>query len=243
MCNQSQEKKCPDKYIGGEGDRGISFARSHARPNATPTPTRKPTPGSHGRLDKPRPLGDFYRSQPHAMGLLLDTIAPARLTPSPTGLILDAGAGDGRLTKPLIEAGYLVRGVELDDRQHDPALPIDTGLDFLTLTPDDVGPVAVIVTNPPYERALIDRFIRHALHLLPDGGALYALMRHAWMTGIRRRELLPSLTRIVICRRLNMLPADREHDDRGHETNTDYCWFTFTKGCTEGRPLILHAVR
>lgn len=70
----------------------------------TATRARRPAPGSHGRLNKPRPGGDFYRSPPHAMALLLDTIAPARLMPD-GGLIIDAGAGDGRLTRPLIEAG------------------------------------------------------------------------------------------------------------------------------------------
>ena len=29
-----------------------------------------------------------------------------------------------------------------------------------------------------------------------------------------------------------MLPHDREHDDSGHETQSYFSWFTFTKGRT-----------
>lgn len=208
----------------------------------TTTTARRPSHGSHGRMDKPRAQADFYRSPPNAIALLLDTIAPARLVPD-GGLILDAGAGDGRLTRPLIEAGYRVRGIELHDRGHHRALPIETGLDFLDLTLLDSGRPDAIVTNPPYGRGLVDRFLRHAISLLPDGGELHALMRHNWMTGIRRRDLLPSLRRIIICRRLNMLPYDREHEDKGHNGQSDFSWYTFQKGRTDGACELLHARR
>lgn len=206
----------------------------------TTATTRRPAPGSHGSLTKARPAGDFYRSPPHAMAMLLDTIAPARLVPD-GGLIIDAGAGDGRLTRPLIEAGYRVRGIELYDRQHDPALPIETGIDFLALTPLDSN-VAAIVMNPPYGRSLMNSFLRHAMALLPEGGELHALMRHVSMTAEGRAYLLPCLKRIVMCRRLNMLPFDREHDDKGHQTMADFSWFTFEKGRTTGATSIRHAV-
>ena len=112
----------------------------------TTATTRRPAPGSHGRLTKPRPKGDFYRSPPHAVALL------------------------------------------------------------------------------------------------PEGGEPHALMRHASMTAEGRAYLLPSLKRIVMCGRLNMLPHDREHDDKGHETHSDFSWFTFTKGRTAGTTSIMHAL-
>ena len=49
----------------------------------TTATTRRPAPGSHGRLTKPRPKGDFYRSPPHAVALLPGRglpIARARMT-------------------------------------------------------------------------------------------------------------------------------------------------------------------
>ena len=201
---------------------------------------RRSASGNHGRMDKERAEADYYRSPPHAMALLLDTIAPARLVPD-GGLIIDAGAGDGRLTRPLIEAGYRVRGIELYDRNHDPALPIDIGIDFMSLTPHHAGRPAAIVTNPPYSLNVVDCFLRHSMSLLPDGGELHALMRHNWMTGIRRNDLLPSLSRIVMCRRLKMLPFEREHDDKGYQAMADFSWFTFEKGRTEGACELLHA--
>jgi hypothetical protein len=96
--------------------------------------------------------------------------------------------------------------------------------------------------NPPYGRSLMNAFLRHAMALLPEGGELHALMRHSSMTAEGRAYLLPSLSRIVMCRRLNMLPHDREHHDRGHETQSDFSWFTFTKGRTAGATAIIHAV-
>jgi hypothetical protein len=197
---------------------------------------RKPSYGSHGTLDGPRPLGDFYRSPPHAMGLLLGACAPERLT---KGLILDAGAGDGRLTRPLLEAGYQVRGIDLYDRGHDAALPIETGVDFLALTAVDASNPAAIVMNPPYKQS--DAFIRHGLDLLPEFGELHALLRHSWMSGISRKDLLPSLVRVVMCRRLKMLPADREHCDKGFGGAVDFSWFSFRKGYSGGHPKLMFA--
>lgn len=197
---------------------------------------RKPSYGSHGSLDNPRPVGDYYRSPVHAMALLLDTVAPERLS---DGLIIDAGAGDGRLTRPLIEAGYRVRGIELYDRSHDPMLPITTGVDFLSLTSLDVKGVDTIVMNPPYNQA--DGFIRHGLELLPEGGALHALLRHSWMNGISRRDLLPALSRVIMCRRLKMLPSDREYVDKGFGGAVDFSWFSFVKGRSDGQLSLMFA--
>ena len=70
---------------------------------------KKGAAGSHGAMDKPRADKDFYRSPTHAMGLLLESIE-GRLAPD-DALVLDAAAGDGRLTKPLIQAGYIVKGI------------------------------------------------------------------------------------------------------------------------------------
>jgi hypothetical protein len=203
-----------------------------------PTKTRrKPSHGSHGAMDKPRATADFYRSPTHAMAMLLDSIHPDRLAPA-DGLILDAGAGDGRLTLPLMRHGYRVQGIDLHDRDPDPFLPITAPIDFLTTNPGDFPKLAAIITNPPFD--LSDEFIRHALALLPDGGQLHALLRHSWMTAISRADLLPSLQRIVLCRRLKMLPFDREHDDKGHDGAVDFSWFTFTKGRTSGGCQLLH---
>lgn len=170
------------------------------------------------------------------MGLLLGACAPERLT---KGLILDAGAGDGRLTRPLIDASYEVRGIDLYDRDHHPGLPINTGIDFLALTAAEAGNPATIVMNPPYNHS--DAFIRHGLVLLPEFGELRALLRHSWMSGISRKDLLSSLVRIVMCRPLKMLPADREHCDKGFGGAVDFSWFSFRKGYSGGHPKLMFA--
>jgi hypothetical protein len=68
---------------------------------------RWPSCGSHGTLGNLWPIGGYYRSPVHAMWMLLDTIAPERLT---DGLIIDAGAGDGRLIRPRSSPGSGCRG-------------------------------------------------------------------------------------------------------------------------------------
>jgi len=193
-------------------------------------------------MDKPRAHGDFYRSPPDAIRMLLD---PLRLRDiigedhfdpvylprlaEPGGLILDACAGDGRLTRPLLEAGYRVQGVELYDRAHAPDLPIETGIDFLKMTAAEAGHPAAIVMNPPYGRR-VDKFIHHALSLLPDGGEAHVLLRHSWMCAECRRGLLPLVRRIVVCGRLKLPPGDREFQDKGDGGMVDYSWFTLVKG-------------
>lgn len=198
---------------------------------------KKPAYGSHGALDFDRAEDDFYRSPPHAMDMLLDAIHPVKLT---YGAILDAGAGDGRLTEPLMRAGYDVTGVDLHDRNPPPYLPIVPGVNFLA---EDVSfqNVECVVMNPPYN--LADRFIRRALKIVPVGGTVHALLRHTWMTGLKREDLLPLMYRIVMCRRLKMLPAELEHEDKGHSGAVDFSWFSFERGRTSGRPEILQARR
>lgn len=206
--------------------------------------------GSFGPMDGPRAEGDFYRSPQDAIRMLLDPLGMRdvigdddyfdpiympRLV-EPGELVIDAGAGDGRLTRPLIEAGYAVRGIELFDRGHDPELPIETGIDFLKLT--ELPGAAAVVMNPPFK--LADRFVRHALALMPAVGEVHALLRHSWMTGKRRRDLMPALRRIVMCRRLKMLPGAGTVVDKGHGGQVDFTWFTFTKGRRGGGAELLH---
>lgn len=195
--------------------------------------------GSFGPMDGPRAEGDFYRSPPDAIRMLLDPLGirpmigdehhdpvyMPRLA-APGELVIDAGAGDGRLTRPLIEAGYAVRGIELFDRSHDPELPIETGIDFLKLR--ELPGATAVVMNPPY--ALTDEFVRHALTLMPVGGEVHALLRHAWMNGISRADLMGQCRRIVMCRRLKMPPATGTVVDKGHRPQVDFSWFTFVSG-------------
>lgn len=83
----------------------------------------------------------------------------------------------------------------------------------------------IIMMNPPYKQA--DEHVRHAIHLIPLGGTVCALLRFTWITAIKRRDLLSHLTNIIICGRLKMLPPDVE--DKGHSGTVDFAWFVFSK--------------
>lgn len=206
--------------------------------------------GSFGAMDGPRAQGDCYRSPIDAIRMLLDPLGirdmigdeghdPVYLPrlAQPGELVIDAGAGDGRLTRPLIEAGYQVRGIELHDRGHDVDLPIEVGIDFLKLR--ELPGATAVVMNPPYN--LADKFVRHALALMPVGGEVHALLRHSWMNGKRRADLLRLCRRVVMCRRLKMPPADREVEDKGQRGQMDFSWFTFVSGRRRETLHLFHA--
>lgn len=195
----------------------------------------KPSPGSFGKMDRPRAEGDFYRSPTNAVSLLLDALG----RPLTDGVVLDAGAGDGRLTEPLVKAGYKVVGVEISDRDEAPYLPIFTGVDFLADDFKAPAGLGAVVSNPPYRKEDSEAFVRKAIEIIPVGGSAHFLLRHAWMCAASRADLMPLLRQITICGRLRMMPFDREHDDKGLRPMTDFSWFSFEKGWT-GDTRIIH---
>jgi hypothetical protein len=181
----------------------------------------KPVYGQYGALDNEREALDWYPSPPEAAKIML-----AHATLPIRGPVLDAGAGAGALMTPLEEAGIATIGVDLVDRGAPPWLDVRVGVDFLTL-PDPLGCRSVIM-NPPFEAS--DAFVRRALAMLPDGGRVYALLRHTWICAKKRRDLLPMLREQIICGRLKMLPAGRADLDKGHSGTVDFAWFVFERG-------------
>lgn len=183
----------------------------------------KPVFGQYGARKNTREAEDWYPSPPDAAQILIDNTSLRIVGP-----VLDAGAGAGALMRPLENAGIATIGVELVNRDAQMVLDIRTGVDFLTLA-NPLG-CASIVMNPPF--ALSDAFVRHGLAILPDGGRVFALLRHTWICAKKRRDLVPMLAEVIMCGRLKMLPAGRVDLDKGHAGTVDFSWFVFERGWT-----------
>jgi hypothetical protein len=168
--------------------------------------------GQNGRMDHPRHAADLYETPAEAVAMLLRHIALH-------GPVLEPSAGRGAIVRELRRNGLQVRASDLYDHGAEPALGIETGADFLSLT--SVSSCRSIVMNPPFKDA--EAHVRHALQLLPDRGTLAVLLRMTWIAAKSRADLLKHYRAIIVAGRLKMLPPGAR--DRGHGGTTDFAWF------------------
>ena len=114
--------------------------------------------GQYGRMDHPRHAADLYETPPEAVEMLLRHV-PLQ------GPVLEPSAGRGAIVRELRRHGLQVHACDLHDHRAEPALGIETGVDFLSMT--SMSGCRSIVMNPPFRDA--EAHVRHALQLLPDG--------------------------------------------------------------------------
>jgi hypothetical protein len=159
---------------------------------------------------------EFYRTPAAAVAMLL-----AKESFSPK--IWECACGDGSISRELEAHGYMVVSTDLHDRGYG-----QPGTDFLTtetLLADDV------VTNPPYDEDMPEKFAIHALELGARKVAL--LCRLTWLEGMNRYRALFSrrqLARVwVFSPRQTLWRGDdaAAEDDGGQ---TAYAWFIFERG-------------
>ena len=167
--------------------------------------------GQYGRMDHPRHAADLYETSPEAVEMLLRH-APLQ------GPLLEPSAGRGAIVRELRRRGLQVRAFDLYDHRAEPALALETGVDFLSMT--STSGCWSIVMNPPFKDA--EAHVRHALQLLPDGGTLAVLLRMTWIAAKGRAALLKHCHTAIIAGRLKMLPPGTL--DRGHSGTPDFAW-------------------
>jgi predicted RNA methylase len=109
---------------------------------------------------------DFYPTPAWVTEALLRRIRLAQT-------IWEPCCGDGVMARVLESHGHRVIGTDLVDRGHG-----ETGRDFLmeSRLPDGV---TAIVTNPPYGKSLLLRFVDHALELTRLVGGKVAMLVNA----------------------------------------------------------------
>lgn len=183
----------------------------------------KPREQQLGRLERDqrkangthRHADDFYRTPEETIRALL-RVEQFRST------VWEPACGDGAISRVLEAHGYSVVSSDIVDRGFG-----EGGIDFLATTEllaDDV------VTNPPYDDDLPERFAVHALALGARKVAL--LCRLSWLEGLERyRHLFKhrQLARIwVFSARQTLWRGDdlAAEDDGGM---TPYAWFVFER--------------
>src|SRR5262245_24566019 len=110
--------------------------------------------GQYGRMDHPRHAADLYETPPEAVKILLRH-APLQ------GPVLEPSAGRGAIVRELRKNSLEVHASDLFDHQAEPALGIETDVDFLSMA---MTACHSIVMNPPFRDA--EAHVRHALQLL-----------------------------------------------------------------------------
>ena len=167
--------------------------------------------GQHGLMDRPRHPTDLYETPPKAVEMLL------RHMPL-DGPVLEPSAGRGAIVRELHRHGLQVRASDLYDHAAEPALEIETGVDFLAMT--SMSGCRSIAMNPPFGKKDAEAHVRHALNLLPCGGSLAVLLRMTWIAAKGRADLLKHCHLAIIAGRLKILPPGVL--DRGDGGTTDF---------------------
>jgi hypothetical protein len=180
-------------------------------------PSQKGTMSATNRGGAPRADFDKYYTPDWLIDELVEIIKGHEL---PEGMkILEPACGSGSIVKKLKEALPEAMLWYYD-------ISPDEEFECLTIDFFDVKPKErydMVVTNPPYKEA--ERFIKHALKMVPDGGLVIMLLRVNFFGGQKRAEWLienPPLECHITVRRPRF---------RGKGTDAcEYGWFVWRKG-------------
>lgn len=171
-------------------------------------------PGTHSHADRG---ADLYETPTCATEALL------RAEPLPR-VIWENAAGRGAIVRPLRDRGHMVIASDLIDY----GFPLDFVGDFLTQTIAPNG-CECVLTNPPFK--IVDRFIAHALDLVPR---VIVLARLALLESTRRTEILErrGLARIHVFR--EWLPMMHRDGWAGPKASSSmpFAWFVWERGHT-----------
>ena len=138
-------------------------------------------PHSYGTPVYERRKADAYFTPPWC------TIALLNAYPFLPRQIWEPAAGAGNISQVLRWRSFDVHATDL----HDYGNPdVESGLDFLKT---DIGESAGIVTNPPFERTLVNDFVERAIRLgCHQSGGAALLLPKAWDAAKTRRHLFES---------------------------------------------------
>jgi hypothetical protein len=160
---------------------------------------------------------DLYNTPPCAVQALL------RVESLPH-IIWEPSAGRGAIAQELRSAGHTVIASDLIQYN----FPLNFVGGFLEQTQAPVG-VELILTNPPYKRAVLNRYVAHALDLCPR---VIMLLRLEFLTSIGRTDILENrgLARVHIFR--NRLPMMHRDGWTGKKASSQdqFCWFVWERG-------------
>ena len=182
------------------------------------------TLGASNHSSQERASDDFYETPAEGVTRLLDR---PDLAPTTDAFIWECAAGRGAISNVLTERGYTVRSTELRDRGFG-----ETGVDFLkSERPETNGKPLVILTNPPFARAI--DFVQHSLELLRDGESCYFLLRLSFLEGQKRKTFFETSNPefvSVFGKRITCKRNGEEAFSKGGAVA--FAWFKWIKGYT-----------
>lgn len=169
-----------------------------------------------------RAAGDYYTTDPTAVEQFINHYH--KNVGDLTGLfctIWEPACGCGNISKVLESMAYDVLSTDLYDRGYG-----KSGIDFLTAElPTDV---ITIITNPPY--ALADKFVKHAMDILPIYGKYFALMNLSYLSGQKRfKEIYNNGYLHAIHVYPNRIHCYKNNEKTGHSSPVNYAWFEYIK--------------
>lgn len=166
---------------------------------------------------------DYYRTEDDLAFVLMEKLLPDMLHSSAVLKMLDTGAGTGVWGKQArkLYNHISIKGIELQDKfvQPDEYDEWETG-DYLLTRP--TGHYDFVVGNPPYKFA--EKFVRHSMENLRNGGYLLYLLRIDFLSGIDRYLHLFRdfpLSRVAICSRR---PSFYENKRTGGDMYAGFLW-------------------
>ena len=169
--------------------------------------------GAHNLSTEDRQENDYYATSPEAAEWLekIEDLDPN---------IWECACGEGHLAKVFIENGHNVKCTDLVDRGFGVG-----GIDFLSTSEPYNGD---IITNPPFKYA--QRFIEHALDLIPDGKKVCMFLKVQFLEGKTRKEfykLYPPKTVWVSSSRIQF-GMNGDFGDKSSMLAT--AWYVWEKG-------------
>jgi hypothetical protein len=141
--------------------------------------------------------------------------------------VWEPAAGRSAIVRELRAVGHTVTTSDIVER----GFPLDFVANFLATAKAPAG-CAAIVSNPPYARAVLNPFVRHALDLSPR---VFLLLRLSFLEGVGRTDILESrgLARIHVFRdRVPQMHRDGWTGKRARNA-VAYAWFAWVRGHNE----------
>lgn len=187
--------------------------------------------------DEERRENDYYPTPPIATYCLL------RSSDVPAS-VWEPAAGRGHVSVELIRNGHAVVSTDLYEHEN-PLLKIRTGVDFLRSgipTVSSGSPkIEAIVTNPPYNKEMAEKFARRALELQVPFVALLARLQ--FLTGKNRYKRLfsnnPPTDVMVMTRRVQCFDEKINSDPMDQLGGMiEYAWYVWDRRKQSGETVL-----
>lgn len=178
----------------------------------------------------PAMTGSTYDRIPNNAYFTIDTWVIDELIPRiPNTIrsIWEPACGAGHISTVLTNAGYIVTSTDL--MNYGFGTP---NVDFVKSPRLDYN----IITNPPYERAICEKFVETAIgHIKGNGGFAAMLMRHEWDCAKSRKKFFKDEP--TFYRKLTLTRRPKWFEDDKASPRFSYAWYLWWDAPHDGPKL------